>query len=308
MPASGAAPAVFRQQHQRGAPASPGGVLRPGQPDSLAGHRAPAQLHRANRQSGQRVRLRLGAPGWPADRPDRAGDQCQRHHSGLPGHGPVAAHGPACPRWRRPWTSAIRATWSASANLCGDIETLRQEVSAVPVSDAEIRSTIVDEYRRNGHRLVPAHGHRAARLPGTAGAGTDAPGLGGGGYRPRRQVRHDRGAAARHPDRAAGGTHGAADAAQPLRDDLCPISTRWRRGFDPVFEQLKSSANDPLWLMLAGVGALVLVVAAGSGGGASSSAGVVTSTGACARPAAACWPTSSFRTAMARRSRSSTHC
>jgi len=39
--------------------------------------------------------------------------------------------------------------------LCGDIDTLRQEVSAVPVSDAEIRSTIVDEYRRNGLAWCP---------------------------------------------------------------------------------------------------------------------------------------------------------
>jgi threonine synthase len=39
--------------------------------------------------------------------------------------------------------------------LCGDVETLRQEVSAVPVSDAEIRSTIVDEFRRNGLAWCP---------------------------------------------------------------------------------------------------------------------------------------------------------
>jgi len=39
--------------------------------------------------------------------------------------------------------------------LCGDIETLRQEVSAVPVSDAEIRTTIVDEFRRNGLAWCP---------------------------------------------------------------------------------------------------------------------------------------------------------
>ncbi len=36
--------------------------------------------------------------------------------------------------------------------LCGDIGTLREEVSAVPVADTEIRSTIIDEYRR--HRLA----------------------------------------------------------------------------------------------------------------------------------------------------------
>ena len=39
--------------------------------------------------------------------------------------------------------------------LCGDIETLRQEVSAVPVSDAEIRTTIVDEFRRHGLAWCP---------------------------------------------------------------------------------------------------------------------------------------------------------
>jgi threonine synthase len=40
-------------------------------------------------------------------------------------------------------------------DLCGDIDTLRQEVSAVLVTDAEIRSTIVDEYRRNGLAWCP---------------------------------------------------------------------------------------------------------------------------------------------------------
>lgn len=45
--------------------------------------------------------------------------------------------------------------------LCGDIESLRQEVSAVPVSDAEIRSTIVDEFRRHGLPWCP---HTATAL------------------------------------------------------------------------------------------------------------------------------------------------
>lgn len=45
--------------------------------------------------------------------------------------------------------------------LCGDLETLRQEVSAVPVTDAEIRSTIVDEYRRSGLAWCP---HTATAL------------------------------------------------------------------------------------------------------------------------------------------------
>lgn len=39
--------------------------------------------------------------------------------------------------------------------LCGDIETLRQEVSAVPVSDDEIRNTIVAEFRRHGLPWCP---------------------------------------------------------------------------------------------------------------------------------------------------------
>ena len=39
--------------------------------------------------------------------------------------------------------------------LCGDIETLRQEVSAVPVSDVEIRSTIVAEFRRHALPWCP---------------------------------------------------------------------------------------------------------------------------------------------------------
>ena len=39
--------------------------------------------------------------------------------------------------------------------LCGDIETLRQEVTAIAVSDAEIRSTIVAEYQRHGLAWCP---------------------------------------------------------------------------------------------------------------------------------------------------------
>lgn len=39
--------------------------------------------------------------------------------------------------------------------LCGDIETLRQEVAAIAVSDAEIRSTIVAEYQRHGLAWCP---------------------------------------------------------------------------------------------------------------------------------------------------------
>ncbi len=39
--------------------------------------------------------------------------------------------------------------------LCGDICTLREEVSAIPVTDAEIRSTIIDEYRRHGLAWCP---------------------------------------------------------------------------------------------------------------------------------------------------------
>lgn len=40
-------------------------------------------------------------------------------------------------------------------DLCGDVEGVRNEVSAVPVSDAEIRSTLVDEYRRHGLAWCP---------------------------------------------------------------------------------------------------------------------------------------------------------
>ena len=45
--------------------------------------------------------------------------------------------------------------------LCTDVAALRQEVSAVPVSDAEIRTTIVDEFRRYGLPWCP---HTAAGL------------------------------------------------------------------------------------------------------------------------------------------------
>lgn len=47
-------------------------------------------------------------------------------------------------------------------DLCGDdVERLRQEVSAVAVSDEHIRSTIQDEYRRNGSVFCP---HTATAL------------------------------------------------------------------------------------------------------------------------------------------------
>ena len=39
--------------------------------------------------------------------------------------------------------------------LCGDLNVLRDEVSAVPVSDVEIRSTLTDEYRRHGLAWCP---------------------------------------------------------------------------------------------------------------------------------------------------------
>jgi threonine synthase len=45
--------------------------------------------------------------------------------------------------------------------LCGDITTLREEVSAIPVTDAGIRSTIVDEYQRHGLAWCP---HTATAL------------------------------------------------------------------------------------------------------------------------------------------------
>jgi threonine synthase len=40
-------------------------------------------------------------------------------------------------------------------NLCGDVDGVRSEVSAVPVTDAEIRATITDEYRRHGLAWCP---------------------------------------------------------------------------------------------------------------------------------------------------------
>jgi len=45
--------------------------------------------------------------------------------------------------------------------LCGDIASVREEVSAVPVSDPEIRNTIVDEYKRHGLAWCP---HTATAL------------------------------------------------------------------------------------------------------------------------------------------------
>ena len=39
--------------------------------------------------------------------------------------------------------------------LCVDVDVLRDEVSAVPVSDAEIRSTLIDEFRRHGLAWCP---------------------------------------------------------------------------------------------------------------------------------------------------------
>ncbi len=60
--------------------------------------------------------------------------------------------------------------------LCGDVAGLRQEISAVPVSDAEIRSTIVDEYRRHALPWCPhtATGLRVYReLPEADRAGQD---------------------------------------------------------------------------------------------------------------------------------------
>ncbi len=60
--------------------------------------------------------------------------------------------------------------------LCGDIQTVREEVSAIPVSDVEIRSTIVDEFRRHGLPWCPhtATGLNVYRkLPAAERAGRD---------------------------------------------------------------------------------------------------------------------------------------
>jgi len=71
----------------------------------------PPNFHHPDRQPRQRARLHLGARGGPADRRDRAGEQCQPHRARVP-----RDRGEWRPRraWRRsprPWTSATRATW-----------------------------------------------------------------------------------------------------------------------------------------------------------------------------------------------------
>lgn len=50
-------------------------------------------------------------------------------------------------------------------DLCGDVAGVRNEVSAIPVSDAEIRATLLDEYRRHGLAWCPhtATGFRVYR-------------------------------------------------------------------------------------------------------------------------------------------------
>ncbi|MCE7901867.1 MAG: threonine synthase [Gammaproteobacteria bacterium PRO9] len=61
-------------------------------------------------------------------------------------------------------------------NLCTDVDGVRQEVSAVPVTDAGIRATIVDEYRRHGlawcpHTATALHVYR--ELPAAERSGRD---------------------------------------------------------------------------------------------------------------------------------------
>ena len=60
--------------------------------------------------------------------------------------------------------------------LCPDIEVVREEVSAIPVSDVDIRSTIVDEFRRHSlpwcpHTATGLHVYR--NLPATERSGRD---------------------------------------------------------------------------------------------------------------------------------------
>ena len=190
---------MLGQQHQRGAAAAPGCVLRPGQPGALAGDRAAGSASScqpaiwATRFACVWARRR-----GPAHRPDRPGDQCQCHHSGLPRHGPVAAPAERADAGLRHGRRQSEQHGASSRLVRGHRQRCGRKCPQCrwPTTRFAARSSTSSVAMAC---LVPAHGHGLACLPGTAGAGARTPGLGGGRHRPRRQVRHHRGAAARHP-------------------------------------------------------------------------------------------------------------
>ena len=130
-----------------------------------------AKLHRALGQPRQRRGLPLGARGRPADRRGGARDQREPDGERLPAHGRVAAAPQpryACVRHGRRQPEQHGTTALAASRASSD---LREQFSAYPVSDEEIRATIRRDHRELGqtwcpHTATAAHVYR--QLPAAA--------------------------------------------------------------------------------------------------------------------------------------------
>ena len=94
------------------------------------------------------------AVGFPIDRID-ARAQRQSHGARLSCERRVAAARRASRRWPPPWTSAIRATWSASARCIRRFASMREQLSADSVDDAAIRRRIGEDFMQYGREWCP---------------------------------------------------------------------------------------------------------------------------------------------------------
>ena len=116
---------------------------------AVARERPARQLHRADRQSRQCARLRLGAPRRPADRRDRAGDQCESVDHRVPAHRRMGAARRACATLASAMDVGNPSNMERLRALHPDFEELQGQIGASSVDDIEIRGTI----RRDSHEL-----------------------------------------------------------------------------------------------------------------------------------------------------------
>ena len=107
------------------------------------------------------------------------------------------SRGRASRRWPRPWTSAIRATWSACARCIRRSRDARAaDAPTASMTPRSARASSRTSCRIRTH-LVPAYGHRRGGLPRACRRRSGATAVGAGRHRASGQVPRDRRAAHR---------------------------------------------------------------------------------------------------------------
>ena len=135
---------------------------------TVASRRPRTEFHRAVWQPRQRRGLPVGTQGRAAHRRSHARDKCEPD-----GHRISCARGDWQPR---PSVATLASAMDVGnpSNmerlrwLFPEVGQLREQFSAIAVSDDEIRATIRRDYTELRPDLVPAHGHGRPRLPATA--------------------------------------------------------------------------------------------------------------------------------------------